>query len=79
MLEPSFEQLHFRYEDGSHNAESLMVAPDGTPEGLLFPASTAVSGRYMVVTNLALPLTTAAGDEWEERVTRWNLVRFRLP
>lgn len=30
MLEPSFEQLHFRYEDGSHNAESLMVAPDGT-------------------------------------------------
>ena len=30
LLEPSFEQLHFRYEDGSHNAESLMVAKDGT-------------------------------------------------
>ncbi|HET8933504.1 MAG TPA: hypothetical protein VFN67_08700 [Polyangiales bacterium] len=29
-LEPSFEQLRFRYEDGSHNAESLLVAPDGT-------------------------------------------------
>lgn len=55
------------------------IAADGTPEGLLFPASTAVSGAYMVVTNLALPLTPAAGDEWEERVTRWNLARFRLP
>lgn len=29
-LMPKFEQLKFRYEDGSHNAESLMVAPDGT-------------------------------------------------
>jgi hypothetical protein len=26
----SFERLRFRYEDGSHNAEGLMVAPDGT-------------------------------------------------
>jgi len=55
------------------------IAPDGTPKGLLFPASTAVSGRHMVVTNLSLPLTPAVGDEWEERVTRWNLVRFKLP
>lgn len=29
-LTPAFEQLRFRYEDGSHNAESFMVAPDGT-------------------------------------------------
>jgi hypothetical protein len=29
-LTPSFEQLRFQYEDGSHNAESLLVAPDGT-------------------------------------------------
>lgn len=57
----------------------LGIAADGAPEGLLFPASTAVSGRYMVVTNLALPLTAAEGDEWEERVTRWNLARFPLP
>ncbi|MET0349493.1 MAG: hypothetical protein ABW067_06880 [Rhizobacter sp.] len=55
------------------------IGADGAPRGLLFPASTAVSGPWMVVTNLALPLTPAEGDEWEESVTRWNLVRFRLP
>ncbi|MDQ8020801.1 MAG: hypothetical protein REI94_03120 [Moraxellaceae bacterium] len=55
------------------------IAGDGSPKALLFPASTAVSGQYMYVTNLALPLTPAAGDEWEERVTRWNLARFKLP
>ncbi|MEC5398560.1 SMP-30/gluconolactonase/LRE family protein [Uliginosibacterium sp. H1] len=55
------------------------IGADGSPGGLLFPASTAVSGQYMFVTNLALPLTAAAGDEWEERVGRWNLARFRLP
>jgi hypothetical protein len=26
---PAFEQLRFRYEDGSHNAESFLVAPNG--------------------------------------------------
>lgn len=55
------------------------IQADGSPKGLLFPAGTAVSGRWMVVANLALPLTPVQGDEWEERVTRWNLVRFRLP
>jgi hypothetical protein len=55
------------------------IAADGTPKGLLFPASTAVSAGYMIVTNLALPLTPREGDEWEERVTRWNLARFKLP
>ena len=29
MATPSFERYRFTYEDGSHNAESLMVAPDG--------------------------------------------------
>jgi hypothetical protein len=28
-LSPSFERYRFTYEDGSHNAESLMVAPNG--------------------------------------------------
>ena len=28
-MKPSFEQFRFEYEDGSHNAESLMVAPNG--------------------------------------------------
>lgn len=28
-LTPTFERLRFRYSDGSHNAESLLVAPNG--------------------------------------------------
>lgn len=59
--------------------EFLGIAADGSPQGLLFPASTAVQGQRMLVTNMALPLTAARGDEWEEQVTRWNLVSFRLP
>jgi pimeloyl-ACP methyl ester carboxylesterase/DNA-binding beta-propeller fold protein YncE len=55
------------------------VDPDGAPRGLLFPASTAVHGDWMLVSNLALPLTAAEGDEWEEQVERWTLSRFRLP
>lgn len=55
------------------------IEGDGTPRGLLFPATTAVQGDWMMVTNLALPLTSADGDEWEEQVTRWNLVRFKIP
>ena len=31
------------------------------------------------VANLALPLTPAVGDEWEEDVTHWNLMQFDLP
>jgi DNA-binding beta-propeller fold protein YncE len=59
--------------------EFLGLDPGGAPRGLLFPASTAVHGDWMIVSNLALPLTPAAGDEWEEQVSRWNLVRFRMP
>jgi hypothetical protein len=29
-LTPAYERFPFVYEDGSHNAEGLMVAPDGT-------------------------------------------------
>jgi sugar lactone lactonase YvrE len=58
--------------------EFLGIAADGAPEGLLFPASTAVLGDWMFVTNLALPLTAQDGDEWEEQVRRWSLSRFRL-
>lgn len=59
--------------------EFIGINADGSPRGLLFPSGTAVSGKWMVVANLSLPLTPVEGDEWEERVTRWNLVRFRLP
>ncbi|CAN7155449.1 hypothetical protein LJR084_000174 [Variovorax sp. LjRoot84] len=55
------------------------IGSDGAPRGLLFPASTVAQDDWMIVSNLALPLTPAEGDEWEEKVTRWNLVRFKLP
>ena len=51
----------------------------GSPRGLLFPASMVVVGDWMYVTNLALPLTAAVGDEPEEDVSRWNVVRLRVP
>jgi hypothetical protein len=35
-------------------------------------------GRDVYITNLALPLTPAVGDEPEEEVTRWTVSRFRL-
>ena len=52
---------------------------EGAPRGLLFPAGSAVSGEWMVVANLSLPLTAREGDEWEEQTRRWTLARFRLP
>lgn len=55
------------------------LAGNGAPRGLLFPASSVVRGDWMIVSNLALPLTPAEGDEWEERVSTWNLMRVRLP
>jgi hypothetical protein len=55
------------------------IRGDGTPRGLLFPASlTAVRG-WMYVANLALPLTPMVGDEPEEDVTRWTVSRFPIP
>lgn len=60
-------------------AGEFVGVDDGAPVGLLFPASTAVQGEWMVVTNLALSITPMRGDEWEEQVTRWTLSRFRLP
>lgn len=54
------------------------VGGDGAPVGLLFPASIVLVGREMYVTNLALPLTPAIGDEPEEDVTRWTVSRIRM-
>jgi hypothetical protein len=51
---------------------------DGTPRGLLFPASAVIVGDHMYVTNLSLPLTAAAGDEPEEDVKRWTVARFAV-
>ncbi|AWM92523.1 hypothetical protein DJ564_17725 [Pseudomonas sp. 31-12] len=57
----------------------LGIGADGAPKGLLFPSGGAVQGERMIVANLAFPLTAASGDEWEEEVTRWNLVSFVIP
>ena len=54
------------------------IARDGSPIGLLFPASPVVLGDWIYVTNLALPLT-GNPNEWEADVRRWNVVRVRLP
>ena len=63
-----------------HRAGDFLGVDDqGAPRGLLFPAASAVQGRRMIVANLALPLSAATGDEWEEDVTRWNLMQFDLP
>jgi sugar lactone lactonase YvrE len=55
------------------------IRRDGSPDGLLFPGSLAILGDEMFVTNLALPLTPAAGDEPEEDVTRFTVSRLRIP
>ena len=55
------------------------IRKDGTPRGLLFPASLVIVGDNIFVTNLAIPLTPAIGDEPEEDVTRWTIARLHLP
>jgi sugar lactone lactonase YvrE len=58
--------------------EFLGLRRDGSPAGFLFPASMVIVDGVMYVTNLALPLTDAVGDEPEEDVRRWNIVRLRV-
>jgi sugar lactone lactonase YvrE len=55
------------------------IRHDGSPNGLLFPASLVIVGDDMFVTNLALPLTPAIGDEPEEEVTRYTVSRMKVP
>jgi sugar lactone lactonase YvrE len=50
---------------------------EGAPRGLLFPASLALARGHIYVVNLALALTPMAGDEPEEDVRRWNVMRFK--
>jgi DNA-binding beta-propeller fold protein YncE len=52
---------------------------NGSPRGLLFPASLVIVDDEMFVTNLALPLNGVAGDEPEEDVKRHTVSRIRLP
>jgi len=55
------------------------VGRDGAAKGLLFPASIVISRGNIYVTNLALAVTGAAGDEPEEDVDTYTVSRFRLP
>jgi hypothetical protein len=59
--------------------EFRAINRDGTPDGLLFPASPVIVGDQIFVTNLAIALTPAVGDEPEEVVTRWTISKMRLP
>lgn len=53
------------------------IRKNGTPEGLLFPASVVILDDQIFVTNLALPLTPTVGDEPEEDVRRYTISRIR--
>jgi DNA-binding beta-propeller fold protein YncE len=57
----------------------LGIRGDGSPRGLLFPASLVIVDDKIFVTNLALPLTLAEGDEPEEDVTRYTISRIDIP
>lgn len=57
----------------------LGLREDGAPRGLLFPASIVFSKDSAFVTNLALPLTSAAGDEPEEEVREYTISRIKVP
>lgn len=66
--------------DGRVRAELgafLGLRPDGAPRGLLFPASVAIVGRDLYVTNLALPLIGDASEP-EREVMRWSIARIPL-
>jgi hypothetical protein len=54
------------------------IGADGAAKGLLFPASIVISRGSMYVTNAALALTPAVGDEPEEDVTTFTVSRIPL-
>ena len=57
----------------------LGIRGDGSPRGLLFPASLVIVDDKIFVANLALPLTAKEGDEPEEDVTRYTVSHIDIP
>jgi DNA-binding beta-propeller fold protein YncE len=57
----------------------LGIRDDGSPRGLLFPASLVIVDDKIFMTNLALPLTMTQGDEPEEDVTKYTISRIEIP
>jgi sugar lactone lactonase YvrE len=55
------------------------LRPDGSPIGLLFPASLVIVSDDMYVTNLADAYTDAVGDEPEENVKLWTVSHLKVP
>jgi hypothetical protein len=60
-------------------SDFLGIRGDGSPRGLLFPASVVIVDDKIFVTNLALPLTMTEGDEPEEDVTKYTVSRIDIP
>jgi sugar lactone lactonase YvrE len=54
------------------------IGPDRAPRGLLFPASIVLSRGSIFVTNAALVLTPALGDEPEEDVSTFTVSRIPI-
>jgi sugar lactone lactonase YvrE len=58
------------------------IAPDGSPRGLLFPASPVFFGDFVYVTNLALdlrdfnPQFNSVDSQWTAQVKIWNVARI---
>lgn len=59
--------------------EFLGIRIDGSPRGLLFPASIVIQGKWAFVTNLSFPLTSTGGDEPEEDIVKYTISRIKLP
>ena len=59
--------------------EFLGIKKDDSPNGLLFPASLVIQGKWLFVTNLSLPLTDAGGDEPEENIMKYTVSRIKIP
>lgn len=59
--------------------EFLGIQKDGSARGLSFPASLVIVKNKIFVTNLALPLTPAVGDEPEEDVSKYTVSRIKIP